>query len=593
MTSNQVQNRANVEQARANRERERETRRSNRAREGQVDRANKETERHNRKQERQATFDTVVKGVTSAVGNISKMNDPSWYNMDKQLVDDVARIPFGAANGIVVDVAGYREKFPGVMVLRWRPYAGPYKSANVHPINIAARNIYAFVRHANSGSRNYEAPDLMMYFFAMDSAYSYFAEISRVYSIALSAKGENRYMGVGLLRAMGYNAEDIIGNLASLRQALNVFGTQLNSFYVPSSLPLFNRHIWMAQSIFQDQPVKKSQYMVYAMSGCWLFNENGYLNYTQLPQTGVKYSTIQGIFNQIIESLLPNEDIGIMSGDILKAYGENDLFFIKSVEDQFHIESTYSEEVLSQINGVTILGDPYVSAGHAAVVYQNTNNGLIYEAEVDISDPVNPKFVGALNNFAPTWGSYDSALSMSKVIETLPETAYTHHFVNMYKDDVKPDDVMVATRLTALPTEMVGVDGGETSGLSGIKCSNVQAGSEIITKVMLACFNPNTNAVDLTSIPSTWRIVNKSQAQDGQDVLNMLALFSKFDWHPALKMYSGLDLGSGNLSLSYIGLFADIANWAQIDAEQLEAMHEVALLSEFAVPKLGMKVRAR
>lgn len=80
---------------------------------------------------------------------------------------------------------------PGIMTFMYAPSIGVAFSTDSAAINVAAKNIYAYVRFANSGARNYDAPNLMTYLLALDSAYQIYACGVRLYAALIQANASN------------------------------------------------------------------------------------------------------------------------------------------------------------------------------------------------------------------------------------------------------------------------------------------------------------------------------------------------------------------------------------------------------------------
>lgn len=129
------------------------------------------------------------------------------------------------------------------MAIRYIPTIGTSSSAEASAANIAAKNIYSYVRYANSGARNYEANDLMMYLLAMDSAYTFYAYLCGIYSAAKNANGANWYQPVTMVTALGADYKSVSRNLANMRAYINQFAQRLSAFYVPSQMPIYSRHM--------------------------------------------------------------------------------------------------------------------------------------------------------------------------------------------------------------------------------------------------------------------------------------------------------------------------------------------------------------
>lgn len=109
----------------------------------------------------------------------------------------------------------------------------------------AAKALYAYVRHANSGSANYDAPDLFQYVLSIDSLLMCHALLTRLYSIAKDAKAHDRYFPKGFVQSLGFDnsfLDSLLGDLAGFRAFINVLATKINAFYYPSQLTYFTRH---------------------------------------------------------------------------------------------------------------------------------------------------------------------------------------------------------------------------------------------------------------------------------------------------------------------------------------------------------------
>lgn len=126
----------------------------------------------------------------------ARPNDWRWYANNQQLLKDFANFPYGAPVGRTVPgyypTANSGSAVPGLCTIELVPSIGVSKNEN-SAINVSARNIYSYVRHRNSGSTNYEAPDLMIYLMAMDSIYSFLSWMKRLYGLMMDYTPYNRY----------------------------------------------------------------------------------------------------------------------------------------------------------------------------------------------------------------------------------------------------------------------------------------------------------------------------------------------------------------------------------------------------------------
>lgn len=136
----------------------------------------------------------------------SKPNDPRWYAQNPQLLRDTASFPYSWPLGNKLNLGQHapeinKGSIPGIMGIYTAPTFGWADNPN-SPINVAARNVYSYVRHANSGHANYDAPDLMLYLCAMDSIYSYLSYLKRVYGVVSTYSYTNRYYPKAVIQAM-------------------------------------------------------------------------------------------------------------------------------------------------------------------------------------------------------------------------------------------------------------------------------------------------------------------------------------------------------------------------------------------------------
>ena len=146
---------------------------------------NKKGDRKDRKDYRPTkSGDKVQDGDTIGPDpkGLAQVNDVSWYSKNPALLESVGKLSFGNPLGatfnlsndqLTVDLADDEARVPGIAVINTVP--GPGEGHDfTSAANIAARNIYSFVRHANSGHSNYDSVDLMLYLLAMDEAYMHY-----------------------------------------------------------------------------------------------------------------------------------------------------------------------------------------------------------------------------------------------------------------------------------------------------------------------------------------------------------------------------------------------------------------------------------
>lgn len=83
----------------------------------------------------------------------------------------------------------------------------------------------------------------MLYLLAMDSAYMFYAQMLKIYALVVKTNAYNYYYPEGLIRSMGLDYYDLMGNIAQLRGYINVFAQRVSAFNVPAVLPYYHRHM--------------------------------------------------------------------------------------------------------------------------------------------------------------------------------------------------------------------------------------------------------------------------------------------------------------------------------------------------------------
>lgn len=533
---------------------------------------------------------------------ISGQNDPAWYANSPQLLKDAASFPYswpvGApvnmgmqTRGVTKSLIVYDEAVPGIMAFKFIPTIG-YSADPTSPINIAARQIYSFVRHANSGHSNYDSPDLMMYLIAMDSAYLWLSYMTRAYGTAMLYSPVNRYLPKALLKAQNLDAEDIFENLAQLRFYINEYAYKIASMCVPGGMTYFTRHAWLSTNVYLDADSAKAQMYLFSPSVYYVFREQvqgpGYLasrstDVVDSPLSNLTVAQLVQIGKEIIEPILSSEDFNIMSGDILKAFGSDNLIKVAPISEDYTVMPIYSAEVNSQIENMIVPGSGTASSF-----------GTTFPTTAGVNDITQDVQTGAIIQKFQAQNKYFFGGNSSESFEFDTATAsfWTGKIkVNMHVPDVSPEQTMVATRL--IPCGIPIIAGSTTTSWNTINLTAY--GSEIISDIKVftmidgdAKFISNREAMNLTNIIDV-RQVNSYNTQYVASMLPMyiMHLFSQFDWSPALRLFVQNSPQSSTVQGYYIGDTFDTDNYTLIDQESMFRMHETALLSMFSVPQMA------
>lgn len=504
---------------------------------------------------------TKAKEVADEVKD-QKYNDPSWYVANGQLLKDFASLSFNNALGAKSRIAfhPYDGAYgasdlvytsPGIMSIYTSPAFGISEDGS-SALNLAAKNFYTWIRHQNSGHANYDSPDLMMYFGAMDSIYSLLASMIRAYGTARAFSQVNRYIGDALLRAQGYSADDVRNNLADFRGYINMVITKVSAFCTPVTMAMFKRHFWMYSGIYRDEDVIKSQSYLYVPATLWKYVEDsgpGHLDavlaFTTTSTTiNPSYKTVgqvRGLMDSLLSAIVSSEDINIMSGDILKAYGRENLWTLSMVPEDYVVFPVYSQEVLDQIHNTTFAGNiPVATLSLTEVPTISLKRlGVIQDPEVgDGALYFVPQFLNAAHL------GYDGV-------------------IDMHKDEPTPEDVIVASRniLTA-KVNRIGETNNSIAQLTG-------CGSDICLFASVLTMNSLGTGVDYMNV-----FGNQNGYSTG--VWSKLSTFNKYPRYITVDQATRLASINGELD-----------NYTVVSHDDIQRMHDTAVLSLFGVPFLG------
>lgn len=559
---------------------------------------------------RQESESTESAGRTPKYDCRSTPNDPAWYARDPQVIRDFASLPFGNPLGAKLpnDVASIgSSSISGIMTLNYGPAIGVADSEN-SAVNVAMRNIYSYVRHANSGHSNYDAPDLMLYLLAMDSIYMFIAWMKRLYGQMMLTTVYNRYYPKALLESERVDYDDLQANISDFRGFINLYIAKVGSLAVPNSMSYMARHTWMTEGLYVDDPTTpKAQTYKYVPGAFFKFalyeDPDSGLTRGILQQTGqiydaagqlVRLRTLQDIMNlgnELINPILANEDMNIMSGDILKAFTDAGIVKLTGITENYIVLPTFSQEVLSQMENASVF-----SGGYGIAIDQKTEVGTGYL----VSEPI-VSVHNILNLNQDISGAFQKEISGND-IQQMVECYQGTRLLNMHIQDVPADAVMVATRLLATVSTDSSLTGSAIGGRLLARAKLSSCGSEIVIGAHMWSYtytNQGAKLIDsqfATSqlytavIPEQVPTLGTSVFQIALMVLPTLAQLTQYNCYPMV--YPTFVCWDQDQAISGIAqascVFGDIANYTTVSEDNIQNMNDIALLSEFSVPQAGL-----
>lgn len=485
-------------------------------------------------------------------------NDPSYWNKNPQLTKDAANISLFTAAGVRMDNIyptysgnpnnANRKRFPGIMAFDMVPTYGISNTDESSILNVAARNLYSYVRHANSGHSNYDSPDLMCYLIAMDSIRYLYKYACRTYGIMQTVSPMNRYLPNALYTASGFNsiATDL-SQMPSTRTRLNNLALKINSLYLPKSIDVFRRHEELFSYVYQDSPEAKAQIYIMKPAGYYKWDETtlpAKLVWTEFSGSSMPYlSSLISAIESALDSIITSEDFQIMSGDILKAFGANRLEVVPGIDETYSVTPIYNAEMLMEIENMTVLyGASSINLKNLDIT-QNVDTGMLVASPYYVSN-----YAGAM----------------------------TPQYINFHKDVVEPIDVLTATRMK------VAFDSEEYSSEQGKWIAHLsQCGTEICARARIYIIADSTGSTTVDSWIWSFDANNASGITIGY--LHKFAGLSKFDWAPFVYLLSYTEANNES-TYANEDIIGDFDNYALIDGTTINNCHIAALTSAYGIP---------
>lgn len=482
-------------------------------------------------------------------------NDPKWYFNRADLSNNAANHinfihPVGYAELIPNSAtAGTSYAVPGVMALQWSP---TISGRNRSIIKQAMDSQLSYVVHANSRNLTYDAQDLMIIELATALAYSFLANMIRAYGVMRKYNGINLYYPDTLIQAMGFNSGDLRNNYNHMLFDINLRIAKMDQFWVPATMPLFERWFWLNTNIYEDAESAKSQVYLFTPASYYVYSEKTSSRGAQLSenliQSSMTWTQALNAMDAMIDALVNAQDRGIIMGDILKAYGPDKIYKINPIALEYTVEPVYNPEVLTQIENASI------TQMYAGTIVADVTTSDIYSQGYTIS-------AANAASINPGPGKY-------KVLNFHQKTAPT------------PEQIMVASRLSCFDTYVVSQNEGGT-----ITLAPTIAGTEMIYdgKIYFNRWIDGTRSAVLTSYLNN---LTKST----RSLVDWMAWIS-FDWAPWIDVNSTLtsaewtNIQAGD-SVPYVHQFSlgDYDNYTVLQEVDLQDLHTAAILSLFDVP---------
>lgn len=564
--------------------------------------------REARKKKRSFAEERELRNARSTGGDKEYSNDPQWYFKDATLAQFSGNLnftwPAGANVPIPVnnfspdraltgdDIAGTSRKFnyPTLMTLRVYPTVGNSLEMS-SALNYAAAGLKAYQRSTNSGGNVYDAPDLMMYLLANADIYSYIMFLQRIIAIGPTVNQLNWTYPDTLYLANCVDPVDIVVNRPNLIAGVQQIIVRASQLVVPDAtiLPLFARRVFMYSGLYIESDSAKDQLYMYTPGGFLKFGLDAEGKGTLFMERntfkpGAKLTVDQLISYgmDMVNKIQLDETTSIMSGDLLKAYGDKRIK-LAPVNENAILTPSFNIEVLEQIKNATAVGEPI-----GLDIYQTADVATaspFLKSCVGLGEPYRKDLDTSLRN-ADYVGSW--ALTQARVINTASNI-------------VNPALVVENTRLMA---QFANTTSKQFEGLYDDPIFAHQWGADTTyfggfekhtLPILLSCGSEVVEGI------YTWNPVDKgkfdrfityhSVLAEGEltarykILLGQWCAISRFKYAPMIqeilckKKKADQDWVVTNMVGEYIGEIYDYDNYAIVDKDSLQRLHDTCLLS--------------
>lgn len=506
-----------------------------------------------------------IKDLKSDEDTTKSGNDPAWYASNPVLLRDAASYPFSYVTGAsnIHDPAIWSgdnfesapvDQVPGIASLHIYPTIGTAMNAT-DPINVASQSVYSFVRHANSGHSNYDPADLMMYILAMANMYSFLVWCQRLYGYALTYDQRNRYIPKDLIRTNNVDPDDLANNLANFRFWINTLIAKMASFAVPATMSVFSRMSFMYSDYYIEGTSIKEQLYQFVPDGFYKFGLDaeslGNLTWEAFDwSTPMSVDAVMKYGDDLFNAIWSQEDFGIMSGDILKAYGDN-IIKLSQIPESYSMVPKFDAMVLTQMKNADLVR---IKPGRIA---QSATTGSILQSLIPVGYTNTEKYYGS--NVLIT-DQYLPALNAGMM-----STLRDYNVLTVDTDQPTPEVVIEATRLKVAYDAYKG----------WFKC-----GTEVVTKVTLTD-KPGSDK-EITPLITTFN-GHTTDVQTQRSVLTTCEVARNFHYMPKIWLFT---IHTDTFKLAVNSLF-DIDNFTVLSNEDIIKLHEAATINMFAVPSIG------
>lgn len=525
---------------------------------------------------------TSINGDVTSRPSESQTNDVSWYSKNPEMLERAARMSFGTPNGYVSslfegDTTTTGEmRTPGIAILYYTHGTGN-AYAQSDAVQTAMFSLYSVLRSKQTSYSTYSPEDYMMYLLAINEIYIMYSQLARAYGLMNTINTESLYQPKVLIESLGFNYADLVRNRRDIPNVLDSIAAQLAPYHVPDVLPYMQREFWLPSGVYSDSATSKHQLYAFkpTIYRTWddMFVTGSKLtahNYKWVKESGeidpsatYTLNEYQELVNSAINYLLQSEDVGVLSSNVLLAYGAENLYTLGAFDPSYTVLPANDYTVLSQIENAMIVGPAKTLSSFDIVQYNALNNTHIY---------FEPEF--------PVYKVAESKIQDPRAVQSV---------ILAHTNDTTPEFVIEATRLMYQGTsgdELLELDYGTEFIQAITVITGVKQGSKYSNSFTLGSVHLNGGTMPVHA-NAQMGVISLTETTDTAlaDKCSQIAVLRTFDWFP--KVLLGYNYGAGASAGLRVWPLWDLDQYSKVSGADLSVLHYVALLSMFDVKTTG------
>ena len=515
--------------------------------------------------------------------------DPFWYAKDEKAIANMATFPW---NNIVGDKypgmakgTTSNDRTPAIITYPVWHCIGSSDTSRNNYLTRAADTYYQYVTQGFTGAVDFEAPDLLFTALAGESLLALLIEGKRAYGLMKYYLQNNKYYARTIVRALGFDFDDLNDNLANFRTEYNIRVAQINKLIaIPKSFFIGDRWEYLASWIFTDtdSPEYSTAY-AYVIQGCLKYEATAINTGTALSWANKSsdFLTVKSFF-AFLDSLinaLTDSDARDIYGAIRRVYDPSQLKVVSELEEDF--------------TTTIVRNDVIAMAIHNTMTLHRLNSSVTATNDAQKFLPITQSAEGAI--VSNVYGNYVGGSAAINAVSQKFVYEPIEFMLDMYDHAITPGNVLDAT------ANMTVVDYSDKHVSGNTIVGRVVCRSEVIATPMVHIINDlglevNFNApIYLSTTDYTFGVDSGGESWNGGGVIDEIAIFSHLDSHTIMRVLEKPAMKSQEMgnpptvedyysSVNVNAHLGEVDRYTGISLAELAKMHEVAQYQLLSMP---------